>query len=72
MWKLLEVVYFALTTISTVGYGDRVPVSKIERIFVIFIMLGGVYLFSYIMSMFMEMVRDWKISMGVVNKSEEL
>ena len=50
MHKLIVSCYFALTTLSTVGYGDYYyPVSNIERIVAVIIMLGGVAFFSYIM-----------------------
>ena len=41
--------YFALTTLSTVGYGDLAPQSNVEKIFGIIIMILGIALFSYIM-----------------------
>ena len=54
--KLILSSYFALTTLSTVGYGDYFPVSKEEKIFVIFIMLAGVAFFSYLMGQFIEIL----------------
>lgn len=44
--------YFALTTLSTVGYGDYVPISSLEMISTVIVMLGGVAFFSYIMNNF--------------------
>ncbi len=44
--RMLRTCYFVLTTLATIGYGDMYPVNKPERIFVIFIMLGGVAFFS--------------------------
>ena len=54
--KLVISCYFALTTLSTVGYGDYHPVSNVERILAVLIMLGGVAFFSYIMGNFIEIV----------------
>jgi len=34
--------YFILTTVLTIGYGDIFPITKNERLFVIFIILGGI------------------------------
>ena len=39
-------VYFIVQTMTTVGYGDVGPASTPERIFVIALMLGGVFVFS--------------------------
>jgi len=64
--------YYALTTLSTVGYGDYYPVSNIERIIAVIIMLGGVAFFSYIMGNFIEIISNYEKKMGVVDKSSEL
>ena len=52
--------YFALTTLSTVGYGDYFPISNEERLFAILIMLGGVAFFSYIMGSFIEILSTYE------------
>jgi voltage-gated potassium channel Kch len=52
--------YFALTTLSTVGYGDYFPISNEERIFAVIIMLGGVAFFSYIMGSFIEILSTYE------------
>lgn len=44
--------YFAFTTLSTVGFGDYHPKSEWERIVTTFILLIGVACFSYIMGDF--------------------
>ena len=60
MSKLAVSCYFALTTLSTVGYGDYYPVSNVERIVAVGIMLGGVAFFSYIMGNFIEILLNYK------------
>jgi len=45
----LTMLYFAFTTISTVGLGDLHPRSSFERGFGIFVMLFGVLITSYVM-----------------------
>jgi hypothetical protein len=40
--------YFVITTMTTVGYGDFSGQTTFERLFVIFLMLIGVYSFTYI------------------------
>ena len=54
--RLQYVLYFALTILSTVGYGDFTPISNVEMISVCFFMVIGVFLFTFIMSMFDNMV----------------
>jgi cyclic nucleotide gated channel alpha 1 len=39
--------YFAITTITTVGYGDISGSSKIEKIFCIFLMLTGTSIYAF-------------------------
>ena len=51
--------YFALTTLSTVGYGDYHPLSNIEMLFACIIMMGGVAFFSYIMGNFLEIISSY-------------
>lgn len=72
MSKLAVSCYFALTTLSTVGYGDYYPVSNVERIVAVGIMLGGVAFFSYIMGNFIEIITNYEKKMGVVDQSGDL
>ena len=44
--KLMKVWYYAITTLSTIGYGDYSPVSTQERIMASFILMFGVAVFS--------------------------
>ena len=71
-YKLIISCYFALTTLSTVGYGDFHPVSNVERILAVLIMLCGVAFFSYIMGSFIEIISNYEKKMGVVDKSGDL
>ena len=41
-------IYWALVTMSTIGYGDVVPTSTAERFFIIFAMLIGTSVFAYV------------------------
>jgi hypothetical protein len=55
-WKLLNcqdvatqviiMLYFALTTLSTVGYGDLYPISQREMMLGMFFMFFGIVFFS--------------------------
>ncbi|CDW72458.1 cation channel family protein [Stylonychia lemnae] len=70
--RLIISCYFALTTLSTVGYGDLVPQTQVEMIFGILVMLCGVGFFSYIMSSFIEIISNYDKKMGAVDKGTEL
>lgn len=48
----VTVMYYAFTSMSTVGFGDYHPRSDYERVLVAFILLFGVTIFSYIMGTF--------------------
>ena len=58
--KLTKVWYFAITTLSTIGYGDFHPVSIKERICALLILLFGVSVFSFIMGQFIEILMNYK------------
>ena len=42
--------YYSLTTLSTVGFGDIYPVTNAERLLSGILMLSGVSIFSYIIT----------------------
>ena len=48
--QVLVSMYFAFTTLSTIGLGDYYPVSNTERLVGSFVILIGVAMFSYILS----------------------
>jgi potassium voltage-gated channel Eag-related subfamily H protein 8 len=58
---MIAVVYFAFTTLATVGYGDYHPVSNAERLLGAFVILFGVAVFSFIMGNFIDMLLEFKI-----------
>lgn len=72
MKQLIISCYYALTTLSTVGYGDFYPISNNERIFAVVIMLVGVMFFSYIMGNFIEIISSYDKKMGNVDQSGDL
>jgi hypothetical protein len=49
-------VYFAFTSLSTVGFGDYCPRSDLERLLGSIMLLFGVSIFSMAMGRFIEMV----------------
>ena len=44
----VDSVYYAVITMSTVGYGDYIPITPIEKIFSTTLALGGVALLAYV------------------------
>ena len=60
--------YFMMTSLSTVGFGDYYPTNNFERIFGSLILLAGVAVFSYIMSKLATMIINFNLMTG---ESEE-
>jgi hypothetical protein len=54
--NLLISLYFAFTSLSTVGFGDYAPRGNYERLFGSFMLLFGVAIFSYIMGNFIDIL----------------
>jgi len=57
---MIAVMYFAFTTLATVGYGDFHAINDAEFILVSFIITFGVVIFSFIMGSFIEMLLEFK------------
>ena len=53
-------IYFTFTTLATVGFGDYNPKADEERLFVVIIFLSGVSIFSYLMGIFIEILRKFQ------------
>ena len=53
-------IYFAFTSLSTVGFGDYHPRSDLERLFIAFVLLVGVSIFSFIMGNFISILNQFK------------
>jgi len=51
--------YYSCTTLTTVGFGDYVPKSDLERLLISFSLLLGVVVFSVIFDEFAAMVDNW-------------
>ena len=69
--KLIKVWYFAITTLSTIGFGDFTPVSSSERIIASLILMFGVTVFSFIMGQFIEILMNYK-SLWKVGEHKDL
>jgi hypothetical protein len=58
--------------LSTVGYGDYYPISNIEQVASVIIMLACVAIFSFIMSSFMEIIQNYSKKMGTPDITDQL
>jgi hypothetical protein len=66
--RCITMTYFAVTTLTTVGFGDFYPVNDTERILWIFVLLGGGMTFSFIMGSFLEVLYGYRL---VVAENED-
>lgn len=70
--KIVLSSYFAITTLSTVGYGDFYPIHKIEMVFAVLVMLGGVAFFSFIMGTLVEIIENYRKKTSILDKKPML
>lgn len=70
--QVIKACYFAINTLSTVGYGDFSCANFVEMSIAIPIMLTGVAFFSFIMGNFVDIISNYDKKMGVIDKSVEL
>lgn len=50
-WSLLDAFYFVIVTVTTIGYGDFVPITSIGKIFTMFFSFFGVAMAFYFLSL---------------------
>lgn len=58
-YDFISVIYFSMTTLSTVGFGDITPRSNLEKITGCIVMFSGVGFFSYIMGKFISIIQSF-------------
>lgn len=66
--QLITISYYALTTLSTVGYGDYFPLSDIEVVVSLTYILAGAAFFAFIMGSFIEIISNYQSKMGRVDR----
>ncbi|MBT3691483.1 two pore domain potassium channel family protein [archaeon] len=49
-WSYMDSIYFVVITITTIGYGDFVPITNFGKIFTIFFSFLGIAMAFYIIS----------------------
>ena len=57
--SVILVMYFAFTSLSTVGFGDFHPKNSFERLWIALILLFGVATFSYVLGEFLDIVNKF-------------
>ena len=65
-WPFIDALYFAVISITTVGYGDIVPTTTAGKLFTVAFLLVGVGLALYVINTITERV------LGVYKKTERL
>jgi potassium voltage-gated channel Eag-related subfamily H protein 8 len=70
--KAIIVVYYAFTSLSTVGFGDFYPKSDFERVLCAIILLFGVAIFSYIMGNFINILDQYNNLNSDLDEGDEL
>ena len=70
--QVLIAMYFSLTSLSTIGFGDFHPRANSERMFCAIILVLGVMIFSYIMGNFIAMIESYKVLNADLGEDDEL
>ncbi|MDI6806379.1 MAG: potassium channel family protein [Candidatus Aenigmarchaeota archaeon] len=60
-WTYLDGVYFSAMTVTTVGYGDLVPTTKIGKIFTVFYSFVGIAVALYVLFVIGRFLMYYKI-----------
>lgn len=62
-YRYLLSLYFAMTTMTTVGYGDILPMTNNERIVIIFVYMIGGCVFGYMLGNITNLMNDlWRVA----------
>lgn len=64
--------YYALTSLSTCGFGDFFPVTDFERLVCSLMLLSGVSVFSYVLGELKFMMSNLKNVTGEIDEKEKL
>lgn len=64
--------YFALTSLSTVGFGDYYPITDFERLLCSVLLISGVLIMSYVLSELRFMMSNFFQFNGNIESNDEL
>lgn len=70
--KVLISMYFAFTSLSTIGFGDYYPVSDLERLVGSVVLLFGVAMFSYILADLLSSIKRFRQFDQLPGREEDL
>lgn len=68
----VTMIYYAFTSLSTVGFGDYAPRSDLERAIGSMVLLCGVAVFSYIMGNFIDILNNYLEFTSDINDGDKL
>ena len=67
-WGLMDAVYMTVVTMTTVGYDEVKPLSAAGRTFNLFVMIGGVGLMLYILTVTVQAVVEDEVLKGLFRR----
>eukprot|EP00644_Phytophthora_capsici_P013625 jgi/Phyca11/117293/e_gw1.33.181.1 len=67
--KYIASIYWAITTMTTVGFGDIYPVNDLERGYCILVLISGTTLFAYVVGTVIEVASNSK---SLMNREHEM
>ena len=56
--NLVDSIYYSVITMATVGYGDYIPTTGVQKIFATTLALGGVALLAYVFNIILTNVQE--------------
>ena len=68
----IAMMYFSITSLSTVGFGDFAPLSKAERVLFCFVLVFGVAIFSYMMGIFIDILGKYQDLNADLDEGDDL
>ena len=68
---VIRCMYYIMTTLTTMGFGDYLAYSSYERVVSLIFEMFGVALYSYIMGNFLEIMQSYDKKFGSTDKSAE-
>lgn len=57
-FDIVDSIYYSITTMATVGYGDLTPKTGVEKIFASTLALGGVAIFAYVFNVMLTTLQE--------------